>query len=510
MKKFLDSLAAFISTRRFFWIIIGIFLFSAIWISLSADFSEAFDENFHFGLVQVYSHYWLPFLTRQPPNANAYGAVTRDNSYLFHYLMSFPYRITTLFTKSLMVQVIVLRLIDVAMFAYGIYIFQKVLIRAGISAGLTNMVLFVFVMIPITPQLAGQINYDDLIFPCVAWATYLSFDVIDSIKAKKVQIKPALSLLILCLFTSIVKYTFLPIFLGISIYLIYLLFRQYQGHVADGFKSLWTSWKRTSRRAQIILVILLVISFGMFAQRYAINLAEYHAISPDCSSVLSVKACSAYSPWYYDYVTHAGLLKQGSTVKFDNPLNYLFQWIYWMWYRLYFAISGVNNSYQNFPPLPIVSGISSLVFVVGAALLAIYRKKIFKNNQYLVFFFIISVCYLAILWTAGYSEYHYTNVLQAMNGRYLLPVLILVGAYCGKGFSLLLKKSNHQKAAVSLVVAVLLLQGGGVLTFISRSNATWYWPNQTVIDVNSFARKITKPVLYAGQVTYNTKLWIFN
>lgn len=510
MKKFLDLFAVFLGTRRFFWIIIGIFLFSATWISLSANYPEAFDENFHFGLIQVYSHYWLPFLTRQPPHANAFGAVARDNSYLFHYLMSFPYRLTALFTSSQMIQVVVLRLIDVAMFAYGIFMFQKVLTRAGLSAGLTNMILFVFVMIPITPQLAGQINYDDLIFPCVAWVTYLGFDVIEGIKTKKIQIKSVLILLILSVFTSIVKYTFLPIFLGVSVYLIYLFMRRYKGDMLKGFKSLLISWNRISRRSQIVLGMLLIVSLGMFAQRYAINLVEYHAISPNCSSVLSVKACSAYSPWYYDYRTHLDLVKNHHKIAFDSPMTYLFQWIYWMWYRLYFAISGVTNRYQNFPPLPVVSGVSALLFVSAAALLVFFWKQIFKNNHYLVFFIIISLCYLAILWAAGYSEYHYTHVLQAMNGRYLLPVLILLGAVCAKGVALLFRQNATLKAALSLVFIVLLLQGGGVLTFISRSNSSWYWHDQAVRDVNTFAQKITKPVLIAGRVSYHTKLWVFN
>jgi hypothetical protein len=80
MKNVMARILQFIKSPRFFKIILLFFLLEAVWITFSAAYPQAFDENFHFGLIQVYSHYWLPFLSRQPPNANAYGAVARDPS----------------------------------------------------------------------------------------------------------------------------------------------------------------------------------------------------------------------------------------------------------------------------------------------------------------------------------------------------------------------------------------------------------------------------------------------
>ena len=83
--KRITKLNQLLGSRRFFLFILCFFLFEAAWIALSAVYPEAFDENFHFGLIQTYSHYWLPFFSSQPPHANAYGAVARDPSYLYHY-----------------------------------------------------------------------------------------------------------------------------------------------------------------------------------------------------------------------------------------------------------------------------------------------------------------------------------------------------------------------------------------------------------------------------------------
>jgi hypothetical protein len=66
-----------IGSRGFFRFVMGLFIVQSIWIAFSALYPQAFDEDFHFGLIKTYSHYWLPFLTKQPPNANAYGAVAR-------------------------------------------------------------------------------------------------------------------------------------------------------------------------------------------------------------------------------------------------------------------------------------------------------------------------------------------------------------------------------------------------------------------------------------------------
>src|ERR1700689_5557788 len=125
MKKYLNRVNVILGSKWFFWIILVVFILSAAWIALSAVYPQAFDENFHFGLIQTYSHYWLPFLSSQPPHANAYGAVARDPSYLYHYLMSFPYRLIALFIHGQTGQVIALRFINIGFFSAGLILFRR-------------------------------------------------------------------------------------------------------------------------------------------------------------------------------------------------------------------------------------------------------------------------------------------------------------------------------------------------------------------------------------------------
>ena len=106
-------LPVLIGSRWFWRISLGLFVLQASYIALTGLYSMAFDEYYHFGIIQAYSKVWLPWLVRQPPGPAELGAVTTDASYLFHYMMSFPYRIIELLTDSRMAQIITLRLIDV-------------------------------------------------------------------------------------------------------------------------------------------------------------------------------------------------------------------------------------------------------------------------------------------------------------------------------------------------------------------------------------------------------------
>ena len=124
--------------------------------------------------------------------------------------------------------------------------------------------------------------------------------------------------------------------------------------------------------------------------------------------------------------------------------------------------------------------------------------------------FFVSIFYVLVLFIQGYASYHYTDVLENMNGRYLLPVIILFVAVFGKAFSIWLKNSEKIKIVMVCVILALFLQGGGLLTFLSRSDDTWDVQNKTVQKVNDEARKLTGPILIKGQKQYHTSYWFFN
>jgi hypothetical protein len=489
-----NKISALLESQRFFWFIIGFFLFESAWIAFSAVYPQAFDENFHFGLIQVYSHYWLPFLSHQPPNANAYGAVARDPSYLYHYLMSFPYRFLALFIHGQTAMVIIFRLFDVALFTSGIILFRKVLLRAGVSKGLANLSLFLFVLIPIVPQLAAQVNYDDLLFPLMAWICLMSFRVIDQIRNQKLAFRTITLLTAVAILTCLVTYAALPILAAIALFLIMLTYYKHRHNL----KSLWQTYKVDFKLQplwiKIILPLLVVISVGLFVQRDGVNLIKYHSVVPNCSSVLSVNDCSAYSAWYVTYEWHLQVVA-GSTTASTNIVVYSVKWVYWMWYRLFFAVNGPASGFYSNPPLPLPAIGALIISACSVFVVFKWRKKIFHDNPYLLFLFLVSLVYIVSLFVKGYSSYKYTAVLQNMNGRYLLPVLLPMAALAGIAFNMALQRMKRQKMLAAVIVSVMFLQGGGILTFIIRSDPSWYWPNSSVVKINNAANRLVNHVV---------------
>src|SRR5262245_25799525 len=116
MHNIAAHIKALLSSRRLTYVILGFFVFEALWVAFSAVYPMAFDEDFHLGIIKIYSHQWLPFLSDNAVNTGQFGALSRDPSYLYHWLMSFPFRLVQLFTDSQTAQVIVLRLINIALF----------------------------------------------------------------------------------------------------------------------------------------------------------------------------------------------------------------------------------------------------------------------------------------------------------------------------------------------------------------------------------------------------------
>jgi hypothetical protein len=115
--------------NKFFYAIVVLLVAQAVWIALSGRYPMAFDEDFHLGIIRLYAHHLNPFWNNLPSGTDALGAVTRDPSYLYHYLMSFPYRLIELFTHNQTAQVLVLRAFNIALFAWGLTLYRRLLAK---------------------------------------------------------------------------------------------------------------------------------------------------------------------------------------------------------------------------------------------------------------------------------------------------------------------------------------------------------------------------------------------
>jgi hypothetical protein len=496
MKKnttvFAQRLTTVISSNKFFACILVLMAVEALWIAFSGRYPMAFDEDFHLGLIHLYSHHISPFWEAQPSGADSFGAVVRDPSYLYQYLMSFPYRAVSVVTNSQTAQVISLRVLNVALFTGGLVLWSKLLLKTGASKTIVHCSILAFVLIPVVPLLAAQINYDNLFIPVVAGVFLVAANFGEELAMyKRVNTKLLIQLLILCLFASLIKYAFLPILVAV---IVYVLIRLIQAPASwrKLLLSLAFGWTLMERSTRWLLLIVLVVFSALFAERYLINLIRYHQPVPDCAKVLSIEQCSAYGPWIRNY----NITNNRDPNANSSPLVYSVDWFYGMWLRSFFAVAGPGVRFETRGPL-LLPGIGVIVLAsIASIALAVKARTIWRkyDTSALTLLLVVIAGYLSLLWLDGYQSFVRLGETVAINGRYLLAValpLILLGAL---GITETLRHRQDLKLLFVAVAIFILAWGGGTLTFILRSRDAWYWPNSTVQRVNFDIRQTLGPI----------------
>jgi hypothetical protein len=467
----------FIDSKWFFVGTLIALAVQAVWLAITQRYPLPFDESYHFGIIQVYGQQWSPILTRQPGNPGAYGELIHDPSYLYHYLMSFPYRIIDFLFHNIVIDIGSLRFFSIAFFILGLVGFRKLLFRFGLSRTLTHSLIFIIMLIPVSSLLASQVNYDNLLFCVTPIFLWFTFDVIDDIKKRgRLTYKNTLIMLSLGLLTCLIKYAFLPIFAIVVIYLLVIWLKDKRRiKILSGLK---TSFIKSTRKAQVSLAVLFVVSCGLFLQRYGYNAVVYHAVQPDCAQVLTVKQCLQYGPWARNYKldqtaksTHSNL-----SAPARNPLVYVRGWTHAMIFRLYFSI---DQDFNEYTPMPLPFVAAFIFGFVGLALTIIYFLRISRTYIYTWLFVVISIAYCVSLLSLNYQEYLRYGTVVAVNGRYLFPILPLLFALFALGYRELVRDvgGKHKtliKVIIVIIIAVLSIDGGGFIGYLIHSTPKWY------------------------------------
>lgn len=501
IQRFTTFLITVLSSRKFIFVIVGLLVVQAVWLAFTVQFPMAFDESYHFGLIQVYSHQWLPFITTEPAGASGFGVITRYDSYMFHYLMSFPYRLFAFFSSNWVAQIIFLRLINVALFAGGLVLFRRLLVRFNVSRALVHFTLLMFVLIPVVPTLAATINYDNFIFFLVPIIVGLALTCISSILSKRTL--PASSFILMLsvgFIGSLTKYAFVPIFVGalLAVFIVWLRSRK-KKHI---LKSIITSYKVAKRPTQIILAIFFVVSAGLFLERYGGNLVMYHGFEPTCTQVKSLESCLSYGPWGRNYNLAAQVA--ASNTPFDpTPIEYPIQWVKLSVYRLFFTI---NYDFTEYQPLPIPFTMARILGAIGIILIIIFWRSIWRLDKRMLLLMTVIGVYVGGLFFDNFSEYIKYHTAVAVNGRYLIIILPLLMLLMGIAYEhliarLLKARAKNFSAIFAVVILLLALQGGGAMTYLLRSQPIWYWQNPVLININTSLKSITTPLVIDSKDT---------
>lgn len=480
-----------VGSTYFFYGIVVLLVVQAAWIACTGLFPMAFDEGVWLGTIRLYAEHGWPFWSAHPVEGNAFGAVARDPSYLYFYVAALPYTVLTWLTDNQAAHILILRFMNIALFAWGLFLYRRLLLRTGASAQLVHICLLLFVLVPIVPHLAAHINYDNLILPLTALALLLAVSVYDSAQAKSMHGLRVMQLLAVCLLASVVKYAFLPVFAAIVVFVLFRWWRVYKRPVRW-----WRVWRmsyaQVSRLARFGLCGLIVVGALLCLERYGVNLVKYQAIVPDCGQVLSYDNCKEYGPWIRDYRLEAR--KDAQFVA--QPGAFTEAWLHGMWLRSFFAVDGPTTGFQTRVPL-LVPGIAVMILAalaVGAFVLrapAVWRRYKAPVLWLLVLTIVIHV---SVLWLQQFQMYAQTGKAVAINGRYLLPILPLMYVLGALSVNVLLGKRRRIKLVLATAAVLGCMWGGGALTYILRSNDAWYWPHTPLKPANHWLQDTLGPI----------------
>lgn len=498
MKKIAARLTKILGSDWFLFAVLVFLVFQALWIALSAFYPMAFDEEFHFMATRLYAENIWPFLPADAAGSGQFGPLDRDPSFLYHWLLSFPYRLFRLFTDSPTAAIIFLRLVNIAIFTAALVLFYRLLRRVGTSPAFSNVALALFVLIPVVPLMAGQINYDNLLMIFVAAAGLLIADLYDDFRQRTCNVRRMALLILVCIFGSLTKYAFVPIAIAALAFCAVTVWVSFR-HQRLVFRAAFAqSYKKMSRGMKLGLLGLMMLGLGLGIQRYGLNLVRYGTPLPDCAAVLSVGQCLKYPPWQRNY-----LFMNDKLAADPDPLRYGSYWLENLHKRLFFMINGPHHAeYLNYPPPPILANTATVIGLGAFAATAIFGWRAVRQRPVLAALLLMCLLYAAALWVTNYLEYRETGRVVAVNGRYLIPILPLLAAVSGAALHRGLRPLSAVKPFLAILAIMLFLQGGGVTSYIVRSDPTWHWPNLTVVEVNRQAKKLLDPLIYQGGTEY--------
>lgn len=482
------------ASRTFFGVVLGLFVVQAAWIACSGAYSMAFDEYFHFGIIKLFAQQWSPWLP-QPDGPAIYGAVARDPSYLYHYLMSFPYRVFAYVVPSLTAQIIFLRCIDIVVFAVGLVVLRKLLLRAGLPRAVSHILLLFLVCLPVVPFMAGQLNYDNLLFLGTVLSVYMMLRWGREVReSHTIPLRTTLLLGGVVLLSSVVKYAFLPIALGLAIYMLMVLARTFGWRLSSVLQALRRGFMQTRGWTVVFALLLCVGGAVLFMERYGGNTVRYHTPTPACDRVLDLETCRAFDPFGRNQSYKERNLR--AYVTTGDKLEYPADWVRAMMRSLLFAVGPREAGYPAGEPLPVARATAWTIAAISVVCIGWNFRRLWRSSDAARLFLVVSTSYILVLFGQNFADYVGLGVPVAIQGRYLMPVLpLLVALAALAALPFLRRWPLRVTLTVTLVLFIGLASGGGLLPFIIRSGDDWMWAHSFMERANHTLRSLLWPLV---------------
>lgn len=490
-------IGAVVAHRVFFVFIVGAFALQASLIAVSSA-RTMYDESYHVSAIEMYSRYWLPFVDQTVADGPL-GDAERYGSYLYHYLMSFPWRVAEAVGLSEWHRVVLLRLITVGIVCVALVAWRWLFRELGASRALANFVTAAVSLMPLIVFLAAFVNYDNLLF--LAVPLFLA----TALRLYRMPVLGPREWLLFLLVTGlacVTKYSFLPMVPAVAII---LLVKQVHAARSEGLSASWRRlrdflWPAViGRRVQHgLLLALVVLAIALVCERYVGNLIIYGTPSPDCIAVHDYSICEMHAPWRRNQALDESF--PDVALSMGGALAYLsFLWTPLMLKNFtWYGVASNGDIMQSHGP-NVTGTIVALaaVFLLTVVLLSWPVLRRISGFWILV---VPAASYVLALFYLNYSEYSAFGVPVAVQGRYLLILLPVLLCLAAIGVSRMLgglAPALRGGVGVFLVGVSLLIatQGGGVSSYLWSVDEQWLaYPNgragSLVIDMSGMARSV--------------------
>ncbi|GIG25981.1 DUF2142 domain-containing protein [Cellulomonas denverensis] len=427
-----------------------------------------YDESYHLRAIDFFSRQWTPFVD-QSADVGGVGDLERYGSYLYHYLMAVPWRLTSGLADDH--RLIVLRLITVGIVVGALAVAHGLARDLGLSPVAANVVLFLLAATPLLVFVGATVNYDNLL---LLFVLLMMRAAVRLLTAPRLDPGGWLRLLTWASLAAVTKYVALPLIavIGLAVLLRqFLVFRRTRGIPGPGQT---TPWYRRPRR--VLAVAATVVSVGLFAERYLVNVLRFRSLQPDCAVIHSASSCATFAPWQRNAELDAAFADL--PIGIGTLTDYIgHSWIPLMLrYTTLYGVIGTDGEPLNSLG-PNIGGSVVVVLTIAVLVLLVLGAARILRDWRAATLLLACAGYLGALFAENYTAYLALGQPLGIQGRYLLPVLPVVFALAvGTAHRILVADGAAGRRVGWAALAALLLattQGGGVIGPVAGSDRTW-------------------------------------
>ncbi|MGO2111569.1 MAG: glycosyltransferase family 39 protein [Pseudoclavibacter sp.] len=427
-----------------------------------------YDEHWHLGIIQEYARQLSPRL-QNTTDTTGLGDVEFTGSFLFHWLMSFPYRLFEVVLGDGFVTLVSMRLLGIVMVIGGLYIWRVALLEVLASKVIANVTIGLLASLPLFGFVAATVNYDNLLFlTTAAWFLF----VLRLIKGNGERVLDWVWMLTLGFTSLITKYTFAPVFVAVVIILLLRYGAPLIRSIVAG-RSI-SKWKNIALPG---LAFALTLT-GVFS-RYVFNLFTFGSPTPACDVVASRDYCMTHSVFERNERFEANALPgEGSptgaiSVFFADWLPSMLSTLSWVGIRT--DSGAVLDSFGGEVTRPLIYITTIVVFA-----LALLLGRVIPAALRWPFWIALGV-HSAALFLMNYGNLYAFGLLFAYSARYFFPYLPGLLFLAVAGLALTLPKISAAPKVVAIGVLgfalLLMTQGGGPITYLNAIDADWIHPD---------------------------------